>query len=421
MVPSLAKTDLWYRLFGVGDGHSVCPIVFNVHGRLKKSSGLTAAYAIAPPDLIAGADCRIMCAMHTTRDAETQVLAVDSQRPQSELIHRAACIIHSGGLVAFPTETVYGLGANALDAEAVTRIFAAKGRPTYDPVIVHVDSAAMLADLVMTITPVAARLTERFWPGALTLVLPKSDRVPMVVTAQGPTVAVRCPDHAVAQALIAAAECPIAAPSANRFSHTSPTTAQHVLDDLNGKIDLILDGGPTSIGVESTVLDLSGEQPVLLRPGGVPLEALIAELGAIDSPQDYLSDQDPASQALPSPGMLDRHYAPQATLHLYTGSDEAMRRSIAVDARRLAEEGHKVGLLLAKEDTVMVETARFPTQLIGSETDLTAIAHRLFNAMRALDAEGVDLILARDYASRDIGLAIQDRLRRAAQQVIPCT
>ena len=351
--------------------------------------------------------------MHTMRDVETQVLAVDPRRPQSDLIRQAARIIQVGGLVAFPTETVYGLGANALDAEAVVRIFAAKGRPSYDPVIVHVADTAMLAELVTTISPVAARLTERFWPGALTLVLPRSDRVPLVVTAQGPTVAVRCPDHPVAKALIEAAECPIAAPSANRFSHTSPTTAQHVLDDLNGKIDLILDGGPTSIGVESTVLDLSGERPVLLRPGGVLLEDLEAVLGQVDK----IGNQE-KRKALPSPGMLDRHYAPTATLILFSGPDHLVQDAIRARAEDEIVSGRNIGLLVADEDGARLSKLRCPQASLGSQADAESVARRLFDAMRTLDDAGVELILARDFAPQGLGLAIRDRLRRAAEEIV---
>ena len=232
-----------------------------------------------------------MCAMHNERVITTEVLPVDPQHPQPERIRQAARIIQEGGLVAFPTETVYGLGADALNAEAVRSIFTAKGRPAYDPIIVHVDERVisdpdLLTDVVTHVSSTASLLVRTFWPGALTLVLPKSDRVPDVVTADGPTVAIRCPGHPVAQALIRAAGCPIAAPSANRFSHTSPTTAQHVLDDLDGRLALILDGGPTSIGVESTVLDLSGDRPRLLRPGGVSLEALEAVLGPVEQRGD---------------------------------------------------------------------------------------------------------------------------------------
>jgi L-threonylcarbamoyladenylate synthase len=356
-----------------------------------------------------------MCAMCNETEITTRVVAVDRRRPQLNTIEQAARIIQAGGLVAFPTETVYGLGADALNASAVRRIFTAKGRPAHDPVIAHVAGPAMVSGLVASLTPVAETLIEAFWPGALTLVLPKSTQVPLVVTANGPTVAVRCPDHPIAQALITAAGTPIAAPSANRFSHTSPTSARHVLDDLAGKVEWILDGGPTAIGVESTVLDVSGEWPRLLRPGGVSLEALVEVIGPVDVHKPQLS-HDP----LPSPGLLDRHYAPQAPLYLYTGSSDAVRRSIEAEALRLLGTGKVVGLLLADEDEAAAAKLACPTAYVGSEQALDQVAHRLFDAMRALDAAGVDRILSRDFAADGIGLAIRDRLRRAAEQVVTC-
>ncbi len=412
--PHLHKKDFRSRLFGVVDNYAICPIVFNVYEQLKVN--LWRDLRRAPSlvlNLIAFAECRIMCAMSNENEIETAVLPIDPQHPQLDPVRQAARIISAGGLVAFPTETVYGLGANALDAEAVTRIFTAKGRPAYDPVIVHVADTAMLADLVTTISPVAARLTERFWPGALTLVLPKSDRVPMVVTAQGPTVAVRCPNHPVAKALIEAAGCPIAAPSANRFSHTSPTTAQHVFDDLNGKIDLILDGGPTSIGVESTVLDLSGDRPVLLRPGGVSLEELEATLGQIEQ----MGNQE-KPPTYPSPGMLDRHYAPTATLILFSGPNHLVQNTIWTRAEYELSSGRTVGLLVADEDGARLSELGCPLVSLGPEADAESVARRLFEAMRTLDDAGVELILARDFAPQGLGLAIRDRLRRAAGEIV---
>ena len=361
-----------------------------------------------------------MCAMHNERVIRTEVLAVDPQHPQSNRIRQAARIIQEGGLVAFPTETVYGLGADAFNAEAVLSIFTAKGRPAYDPVIVHVDERvvsepALLAEVAAHISPTAALLVQTFWPGALTLVLPKSDRVPDVVTADGPTVAIRCPGHPVAQALIRAAGCPIAAPSANRFSHTSPTTAQHVLDDLNGRLALILDGGPTSIGVESTVLDLSGDRPRLLRPGGVSLEALEAVLG----PVEQRGDQSKKAEPLASPGMLDRHYAPTAELTLFTGPNDLVRTAMRGRAETEQLAGRKVGLMVADEDVAALSTLGCPLVSVGPQGDAETVARNLFDAMRSLDAAGVDLILARDFAPQGLGLAIRDRLRRAAERIVP--
>src|SRR5437763_8542920 len=235
----------------------------------------------------------------------TKTLTADSAA-----IASAADVLRSGGLVAFPTETVYGLGANALDADAVGRIFAAKGRPAANPIIVHVADAAGVGAVVADWPDAAARLAERFWPGPLTLVLPKRDAVPDVVTAGGPTVAVRVPAHPVAHALLRAAGVPVAAPSANRSSELSPTTAGHVLHGLGGRIDLILDAGPCPGGIESTVLDVTNDPPRLLRPGLVTPAQIEAVIGPI---QRF---GEPAGSVLRSPGLLAKHYAPRAPLEL---------------------------------------------------------------------------------------------------------
>ena len=343
---------------------------------------------------------------------DTKRLVVDPRRPDPEQIAQAAAVIRRGGLVAFPTETVYGLGANALDADAVRRIFVAKGRPTYDPVIVHLSGADELDRIARDVPDVARVLAARFWPGALTLVLPKAEIVPGIVTSAGPTVAVRCPDHPLAQSLIVAAGTPIAAPSANRFSHTSPTTAQHVWDDLAGKIEMILDGGLTPIGVESTVLDVTGAVPRILRPGGVTAEALTAVLPHIET--QPLTD----NQAPPAPGMLERHYAPRAEMWLFTGSDMAVRQAIWANGERERANGRSVALMLADEDVPFFADGRFVIESVGSLTALEQVAQNLFRTMRQLDNAGPDLILARDFPPTRLGSAIRDRLRRASRRVI---
>lgn len=350
--------------------------------------------------------------MKPTTNLDTQRLALDPAAPDSAILAQAASVIQRGGLVAFPTETVYGLGANALDATAVSRIFTAKDRPTHDPIIVHVASAADLPRLTAHLPEMAQQLAAAFWPGPLTLVLPKSKTVSDIVTANGPTVAVRCPQHPLALALIRAADTPIAAPSANRFSHTSPTTAQHVWDDLAGRIDLILDGGPTPIGVESTVLDVTGPVPVLLRPGGVPLEALQAIVGEVA----LRPRQQATGDVLPSPGMLDKHYAPRAELWLFTGSDWAAQMLAA--AEQELGNGRSLTLLLAAEDQPTFAHLPIPQHTIAPAADLDAIARHLFATLRRADQPGTDLILARDFPPHGIGRAIRDRLRRAAAKII---
>src|SRR5581483_10612849 len=242
---------------------------------------------------------------------ETEVVRVHPQKPDETAMTRAAEALRGGGLVAFPTETVYGLGANALDAEAVARIFAAKGRPANNPLIVHVPDVAAARELVTDWPETAERLAERFWPGPLTLALPRRETIPDIVTAGGPTVAVRVPAHPVALALFRAAGVPVAAPSANRSGYLSPTRAEHVLAGLDGRIEMVLDAGPVPGGIESTVLDLTGDPPRLLRPGLVSPAELEAVIGPIRTAEPAPTGGD---RPLPSPGMLSRHYAPRTPL-----------------------------------------------------------------------------------------------------------
>ena len=348
---------------------------------------------------------------------DTQLIAVDPTAPDPAVMARAAAVIRRGGLVAFPTETVYGLGADALNGDAVARIFAAKERPAYDPIIVHVADPTDLTRLAAPIPSLAWELAARFWPGALTLVLPRTDRVPDVITAGGPTVAVRCPNHPLAQALIRAAGTPIGAPSANRFSRTSPTTAHHVWSDLAGRIDMILDGGPTTIGVESTVLDVSGDAPVLLRPGGVPVEELEAAIGR----PLMMPRRAGAGTQLASPGMLDRHYAPRARLHLFRGAPEVVTPAMLAEARAAKDAGEAVACLVAEEEHQAFAAVGVPVSVVGPRTRPDQVARRLFAAMRNLDDQGVVVILAHDFPPVGLGLAINDRLRRAAQTVTDVT
>jgi L-threonylcarbamoyladenylate synthase len=342
----------------------------------------------------------------------TEVIRVDPGAPDAAALARAADCLRRGGLVAFPTETVYGLGVHALDRAAVRRLFEAKGRPATDPLIVHVTSLEELPTLVAAVPESVVRLADRFWPGPLTVVLPRSVSVPDEVTAGLHTVAIRIPAHPVAHALIAAAGVPVAAPSANLFSRPSPTRASHVLDDLAGRIDLVVDGGPTPVGVESTVLDLTGQVPTILRPGAVSLQMLRAILPEVEQ----RSPRQPVSGAMPSPGMLDRHYSPRAALTVYEA--DAVAR-LAHDACEAAAQGHRIGVIAADEDRqALNELARFADRVaivyLGSERDLATVASRLYASMRELDAAGVDRILARSFHGDDgLADAIRDRLRRA--------
>ena len=327
-------------------------------------------------------------------------------------VARAAAVIRAGGLVAFPTETVYGLGAHALDDEAVARIFAAKGRPASDPVIVHVADARALNDLASFVPARAARLAAAFWPGPLTMIVPKSAAVPSRVTAGGPTVAVRVPAHPVALALLRAAGVPIAAPSANRFSRPSPTRAADVLEDLGDVVDVVLDGGSTTHGVESTVLDLTSEPPRVLRPGAVTLDALQTVDPDVVARETVVRD---SATPLTAPGTLLKHYSPRAEVRLWTGAPDRVRASLREDARAQVAAGRRVGALLTDEDRYVMDGLVVTIVSLGAEDRPADAAARLFAGMRDLDHAGVDVVLVRDPGREGLGLTLWDRLYRAAE------
>jgi L-threonylcarbamoyladenylate synthase len=330
---------------------------------------------------------------------QTVVAQVNTEAPASEPIRRAAEILRRGGLVAFPTETVYGLAANALDAEAVARIFAAKGRPAKNPLIVHVADIDAARRLTADWPDLAGRLAERFWPGPLTLVLPKTDAVPDIVTAQGPTVAVRMPAHPVALSLLRSAQLPLAAPSANRSTKLSPTRAEHVLADLEGRIDFVLDAGPTTAGLESTVLDLTTTPPRILRPGPVSGTELEAIIGPVTRAGEPTMDPGPP----PSPGMLGRHYAPATPLECMTRDVERVQE--------LAREGRRVGWLTSTPPDIPpnpnMVIVRMPDNPVEYATLLYDVLHRL-------DTMGLERIVVARPPDTEDWSAIRDRLKRAA-------
>lgn len=341
------------------------------------------------------------------------------KKPEAEeALDRAAAILRAGGLVALPTETVYGLGANALDPAAVERIFAAKSRPAWDPVIVHIASEAMLSGLVKDVPETARRLTRAFWPGPLTLLLPRTAAVPDAVTAGRPLVGVRMPSHPVALELIRRAGVPVAAPSANRFGHISPTTAAHVLDDLDGRIDAIVDSGPTQRGVESTVLDPARSPMLIYRPGAVTAEQIREFAGPVEifevanPPQETSPETSPG--ALPSPGVGLRHYAPRARLLLVKGSLDRISLRVA----RMAEtacglQDEKLGIMLPDE---IAEPARgAEIYQWGRWSDPDELARRLYAGLRALDAAGCSVILCPLPPADGIGAAIRNRLMKAVK------
>ena len=317
-------------------------------------------------------------------------------------ITRAAELLSAGQLVAFPTETVYGLGACALDENAVARVFEAKNRPRFDPLIVHVADASQIESLVAEFPDVAVRLAERFWPGPLTLVVPKSDAVPDLVTAGLQSVAVRVPAHPVARELLDACQVPVAAPSANRFGAVSPTTAAHVIESLGDRVDYVLDGGPCRIGLESTVIGVTERRLVLLRPGGLPVEEIESVVGFPVVPPDH---GDTTESAKPSPGMLSRHYAPRTPIRIVKPEQFP---HLAADSA-----GQRCGALLVAEPTGDVEFAA--VEVLSSSGDLTECARNFFSSLRRLDAQSCDVILATPFPEHGLGRALNDRLRRAAR------
>ena len=350
----------------------------------------------------------------------TEVLRVDREHPDAGAIERAASCLRRGGLVAFPTETVYGLGVHALDRAALLRLFEAKQRPANDPLIVHVASLEDARGLVSDVPEWARQLAARFWPGALTLVMRRAPAVPLEVTAGLETVAVRVPSHPVARALLQAARLPIAAPSANLFSRPSPTTAAHVLEDLDGRIDMIVDGGPTDLGVESTVVDVTTDPPVILRPGMIGVTALRTVIPALtDAPTRAPAHPHTSAPAMPSPGLLSKHYAPRARLMLYRGNDGAVATAMRQAAAHALAQGQRVGALATHEDAQALHGLTVATAELGRAADVPRIAARLYAALRELDAQHVDLILVRDPAGDDdLTRAVRDRLQRAAAEVI---
>lgn len=310
-------------------------------------------------------------------------------------VSRAARLLADGQVVAFPTETVYGLGANALDPLAVARVFAAKGRPHFDPLIVHVTTLDDVRSLTTDFPSNAETLAAAFWPGPLTLVLPKVEAVPDLVTAGLPSVGIRVPEHPLARQLIAQSGVPVAAPSANLFGHVSPTTAAHVAEQLGDRIAYILDGGPCRVGIESTVLQLSGDHPMLLRPGGICAEDLAALIGPLDV---LAATSNPSTAPQSSPGQLDRHYAPRTPLRIV---DELP-----------APTSNSTGLLTLKPVESHQRFARVET--LSSTGCLTEAAANFYAALRRLDDAGLTGIIARPFPDEGLGHALNDRLRRAA-------
>jgi L-threonylcarbamoyladenylate synthase len=316
-----------------------------------------------------------------------KLLSVDPIHPDPAPIRAAADVLRAGGLVAFPTETVYGLGADALSPAAVARIYEAKGRPSYNPLIVHAADAEAARALAARWPAEAELLAAAFWPGPLTLILPRAASIPAAVTAGLPDVALRVPAHPVARALLAAAGIPVAAPSANRSTELSPTTAEHVVRSLGERVDVVVDGGPCAVGIESTVITLSSAVPTILRPGSVSADQLRAVIGEV------AAGGAKAGGALPSPGMMDRHYAPRATLRVFDEGTVPSGRTavLVIDAER-----HPEG-----------DVVRMPP-------DAAAYAARLYAALHEMDDLGYDTVLVQQVPDGPEWAGVRDRLRRAA-------
>ena len=343
---------------------------------------------------------------------KTLLLKVNAEKPDVEKIQIAAEIIRKGGLVAFPTETVYGLGADALNPEAVLALFEAKKRPLDNPPIVHVVDKKEVYGLVLEVPPKAKVLMNKFWPGPLTLIFKRSSIVPKVTVAGLDTIAIRMPKHKVALELIRQSRCPIAAPSANLAGKPSPTTAQHVYEDLNRRIDAIIDGGATNIGVESTVVDLSVEPPMLLRPGGTSFETLRKVLVDLKLHPFVEAEQELALQQIRSPGMKHKHYAPKSQVIVVEGKVPAVIMKIKSLSGFYKGEGKKVGIL-ATDETQTAYLADVVKSL-GSRSNLATVAQNLFRLLREVDAENVDVIIAEGVSSEGLGLAVMNRLRKAS-------
>lgn len=339
---------------------------------------------------------------------DTKIIKIDKSNIDKKLMIEAGDIVKGGGVVAFPTETVYGLGANGLDENAVKKIYEAKGRPSDNPLILHISSIEELDNLVEEVTDLAHMIMKRFWPGPLTIIFKKSRIIPNIITAGLESVAIRMPSHPIALELISLSGVPIAAPSANTSGRPSPTNADHVVEDMYGKIDMVIDGGSTGVGLESTVLDLSGEVPTILRPGAITLEDLKEMIPNIIQDASILhKDVTPKS-----PGQKYRHYAPKAEMILFTGDIDDIVNKINTSTKELILSGKKVGIMATEETKDKYEDG--VVIVSGSRRKRETIASNLFKTIRDFDHADVDIILAEGVELDNIGMAIMNRMTKAA-------
>lgn len=341
----------------------------------------------------------------------TKVIQIDKERDLDPQLFEAADVIKKGGLVGIPTETVYGLGANALDASASKKIYEAKGRPSDNPLIAHISCMDELPALVSEIPEAGKKLAEKYWPGPLTMVFPKSDVVPYGTTGGLDTVAIRMPSDPIANRLIRLAGVPVAAPSANTSGRPSPTKAEHVIEDMDGKIEMIIDGGEVGIGLESTIVDVSGEIPMLLRPGAITIEMLRETLGRVEIDPAILGPLS-ADVKPKAPGMKYRHYAPKAEMTLVEGEMENVVAFINREAKAALETGKSVGIICTEESRSLYEGGIL--KVIGSREHEETVAHNLFAVLREFDDRQVDCIFSESFSKDRLGQAIMNRLCKAA-------
>ncbi len=339
-------------------------------------------------------------------------MKVDSQTPEIKLVRQASELIRRGGLVSFPTETVYGLGADALNPSAVRALYHAKDRPFDNPPILHIGDPQDIHNLTAYVPFKARKLVKRYWPGPLTLIFKRSKIVPDITVAGLDTVAIRMPKHAVALALIRESNRTIAAPSANLAGRPSPTSAEHVLSDLDGRIDAVLDSGSTAIGVESTVLDVTVNPPQILRPGGITYEALKKAIRRVDIHSEATATSPLQIEEARSPGQRHKHYAPNADLIVVEGDVKSMVTRIKDLTQRLSRKGKRVGVLATDETIGLYEADTVKS--LGSRRDLASTARNLFALLRQFDSEAIEIIVAEGLPSTGLGLAVMNRLRKAS-------
>ncbi len=343
---------------------------------------------------------------------ETILQHIDKHQFEREELGKAAMILREGGLVAFPTETVYGLGADGLQEEAAKKIYAAKGRPSDNPLILHIASTEALKDIAVEVPESAYQLAEKFWPGPLTMVLKKSEKVPYGTTGGLETVAVRMPDHEIALALIEMSGAYIAAPSANTSGRPSPTTAKHVMDDLDGKIDMVVDGGQVGIGIESTIIDLTSDVPTILRPGYVTKSMLEEVVGEVALDAAILKENKDKNLKPKAPGMKYRHYAPKGDLTIFEGEMGHVVARINELSKEQEAQGRRVGIIATEETKHQYEHGIVKT--VGKRSQETTVAHGLYGVLRDFDDLAVDVIYAESFEEHELGQAIMNRLLKAA-------